>query len=406
MISQVYQPDHPAVGQYMHDAAAEFARRGHRVVVYCANRGYDDPSRRFPSRETLDGVEVRRLPFSSFGKRSIAVRLLGQVLFVAQAALRGLFVPRLRCVLVSTSPPMVGAAALFIRLFRRAPIMFWVMDLNVDQMIANGSIKPGSLAARVLRAIYGRTLRKSREIVVLDRFMQERIADSYGVTRNVHVLPPWPLGGYQATVPHAENFIRHRHGLDGKFVFMYSGNMGIGHPIGVLLEAARRLQDMPQVMFVFVGGGVRRGEVESAIRDRGATNLLLLPFQLPEELWFTQSAADVHLAAMDDSGVGYFHPCKVYGSMVVARPVLFAGPEPSHVTDLIDRYKLGWRIPAHDPAAVAKTMRGIAQLNGGELRAAGERARRAIDEDLSKPRLCGQFCDIVSQGLSTFTNRP
>ena len=40
IISQVYVPDPASVGQHMHDAAAELARRGHRVVVYCSRAGY------------------------------------------------------------------------------------------------------------------------------------------------------------------------------------------------------------------------------------------------------------------------------------------------------------------------------------------------------------------------------
>ena len=86
VISQVYVPDPAAVGQHLSDLCEEMVRRGWRVVVYAAARGYDDPSVRYPRRETLHGVEIRRLPCSSFGKRSLAVRLAAQLLFLAQAA--------------------------------------------------------------------------------------------------------------------------------------------------------------------------------------------------------------------------------------------------------------------------------------------------------------------------------
>ena len=76
VLSQVYVPDPASVGQHMHDAAAEMVSRGYRVVVLTANRGYDNPSIRYKRREIVDGVEIRRLPLSSFGKRSIKQRLL------------------------------------------------------------------------------------------------------------------------------------------------------------------------------------------------------------------------------------------------------------------------------------------------------------------------------------------
>src|SRR5262245_7056434 len=135
ILSQVYPPDPASVGQHIADAAVEMRRRGWRVVVLAAARGYDDPSVRYPRRELREGVQVRRLPLSSFGKGSIPMRLLGGTLFMLQCIARGLFVRRLACIMVSTSPPMCSLAAMTIGALRRVPIKYWVMDLNPDQMI-------------------------------------------------------------------------------------------------------------------------------------------------------------------------------------------------------------------------------------------------------------------------------
>ena len=43
VISQMFVPDPASVGQHMADVASEMARRGHRVHVYTANRGYENP---------------------------------------------------------------------------------------------------------------------------------------------------------------------------------------------------------------------------------------------------------------------------------------------------------------------------------------------------------------------------
>ena len=107
-ISQVYVPDPASVGQHLHDAAAALVRRGHRVVVLTSGRGYEDPSLRYPAREIRDGVEILRIPMASFGKGSIANRLAGGLLFLAQATLRAVLktvVSQVDRVLVSTSPP-------------------------------------------------------------------------------------------------------------------------------------------------------------------------------------------------------------------------------------------------------------------------------------------------------------
>src|SRR5688572_19549012 len=94
IISQVYPPDPAAIGQHLEDVAKELVRRGNRVIVYTADHGYDDPSAAYEPRETRDGVEVRRVPLSSFGKSSIPVRLLGGGVFVAQVIVRAAFTRR------------------------------------------------------------------------------------------------------------------------------------------------------------------------------------------------------------------------------------------------------------------------------------------------------------------------
>jgi len=142
IISQVYAPDPAAVGQHVADAAEELAARGWRAVVYTSARGYDDPGISYPRHELRNGVDVRRLPLSSFGKSSLAVRLLAQALFMIQATVRGLFTRGLARVVVSTSPPFAGAGGSLISMVRRVPLIWWVMDLNPDQLVASGRIHP------------------------------------------------------------------------------------------------------------------------------------------------------------------------------------------------------------------------------------------------------------------------
>jgi hypothetical protein len=169
VISQVYVPDPAAVGQYMADAAEEMARRGWSVVVYAASRGYDDPSARYASHETRHGVTIRRLPFSSFGKRSIAIRLVAQSIFLAQAFLRALCGPRPELILVSTSPPFAGFVGAVLAWTRRVPLVWWAMDINPDQMVVAGKLSPASPIARLFDWMNRVTLRRAAAVVALDR---------------------------------------------------------------------------------------------------------------------------------------------------------------------------------------------------------------------------------------------
>ncbi len=407
VVSQVYVPDPASVGQHMHDAARELARRGLRVVVYTSGRGYEDPSRRYPRREVVDGVEVRRLPLASFGKASLLARAAGGLSFLAQAILRGLFVRRLAGVLVTTSPPMGSLAGLVVRRLRGAPLTFWVMDVNPDQAVVTGRVRAGSLGARLLERANRAAARAARRVVFLDRFMSERVGSRWGAGGDrAVVLPPWPHDDHLEPVAHAENPFRRRlaapGGPPGERVFMYSGNMSPVHPLATVLEAARELDGTPGVRFVFAGGGAGKGEVEAAVARHALSNVVVLPYQPLAELRYSLSAADVHLVTMGDDMVGIVHPSKVYGAMRVARPILFVGPAESHVGEILRASGAGWQVDQGDVAGLVERVRAIAALPAAELERLGARAAATVEEGFSKDLLCGRFCDLVEGRGETY----
>lgn len=396
-------PDPASLGQHMHDAAAELARRGHRVSVCTARAGYADPSRRYPRREVRDGVEIRRLPLASLGKRSMKWRLLGGLLFVIQATLCALVTRNLAGVLVSTSPPMAPVVALVLRVVRRVPFVFWVMDVNPDQAIAMGQAKSDGLGARTLDALNRAALRRAAHVVTLDRFMRDRLAAKADLDQRLSVLPPWPHEDHLQPVARAENPFRVAHGLKDKLVVMYSGNISPAHPLTTLIEAAARIEDeAPDLAIVFVGGGLARATLEALVAERGVGNVRFLPYQPLERLGETLAAADAHVVAVGEAMVGIVHPSKLYGAMAVARPVLLLGPAASHAGEIVEAHDIGWRIDHDRTDQAVDVLRRLITLARDEpdaLAAMGRRAREAVDARFSKSALCSAFCDVVERHL-------
>jgi len=395
IISQVYAPDPAAVGQHVADAAEELAARGWRVVVYTSARGYDDPGISYPRHEIRNGVDVRRLPLSSFGKSSLAVRLLAQALFMIQATVRGHFTRGLARVVVSTSPPFAGAGGSLISMVRRVPLIWWVMDLNPDQLVASGRIHPRALAVRFFDLLNRWTLRQASSVVVLDRFMRERVLAKLPVAEKVHVIPPWPHEEHLA-LPSGPNAFRTRHGLADCFVVMYSGNHSHQNPLDTLLEATKRFASNPRVRFVFVGGGAGKADVERLIAS-GAGNVVSLPYQPVETLGVSLSAADLHVVSVGEDMVGIVHPCKIYGAMAVGRPILLFGPVDCHAGDILAGRTIGWHVRHGDVDGAERAISAAMSLAGEERRELGDEAKAIVDEKFTARALRGSFCDLIEQ---------
>jgi hypothetical protein len=393
VVSQTFVPDPASVGQHMADVAIELARRGHAVRVYASARGYEDSSVRYPRRENLNGADVRRFDFASFGKKSMLLRVLGTAAFHIQAFFAALVTPRLAGIFFSTSPPLIGLPMCIAAMLRGVPVVYWAMDLNPDQLIALGKIKPNSFRARLLETVNRIILKRAKTIVALDRFMADRL-EARGIDRaKMLIMPPWPHEEHMQSG--GENPFRLKHDLIGKFVIMYSGNHSPSNPLTTLLDAAVALKDDDSLRFLFIGGGYGKKEVEATIAEHRLSNTISLPYQPISELKYSLTSADVHVVSLGNAMVGIIHPCKIYGAMSAGKPILFLGPSPSHISDLLDRHSIGLHVSHGDlPAALAAIDR-FRKLSDAERQAMGATASSVLQRSLSQSILCGKFCDAV-----------
>ena len=333
LLNQTFYPDVVATAQYLTSLAEALAERGHEVRVLASRRAYDDPSRRFARRERLGAIQIERLGGTGFGKQAKWRRALDFGSFLLRAALRVLTMPRMDRVVALTSPPLVAAVGALRCRLRGERLIYWVMDMNPDEALAAGWLRPG-LAASFLEHLSQFTLRSADAVVVLDRYMRERVLAKGVAAERVHVLPPWSMDRYVFFDAEGRAAFRQRHGLTGKCVVMYSGNHSPVHPLDTLLEAAFRLREDLRFCFVFVGGGSEFARLRGIAEERGLGNVKFLPYQPIELLAGSLSAADAHTVVLGSSMVGTIHPSKLYNILAVGSPVLYVGPEQSHIGDM------------------------------------------------------------------------
>ena len=129
---------------------------------------------------------------------------------------------------------------------------------------------------------------------------------------------------------------------------MYSGNLGLAHSFDEFLEAARRLRDRDDIVFLFVGDGPRLAEVRAAKEAEGLDNIRFLDYFPREQLHASLSVADVHLISMRAEMTGVVVPGKLYGAMASGRPTLFVGPDHCESADTIRQADCGLTVRLGD----------------------------------------------------------
>jgi colanic acid biosynthesis glycosyl transferase WcaI len=327
-------PDTVSSGQHAADLAKALVAAGHHVTVVVSRRGYDRPRVRFEPREVWNGVEVIRVASTGLGKTTCWRRAVDFGSFLVSCVARVALLPRFDLVITMTSPPLLSAAAAALVKIKGGSLICWILDLNPDQAVAAGWLKPKSLTCRFLRRMAAFGFHTARWCVVMDRFMAERL-EAYGVeVQKIAVIPPWSHDDDVCYDPAGRDEFRHEHGLDGRFVVMYSGNHSPCHPLDTLLEAARRMKNDPRVVFCFIGGGSEFPRVKAYAAGHRLRNILCLPYVPLNRLSASLSAADLHVVVLGDAYAGVVHPSKVYNVLALGIPFLYIGPERSHIVDL------------------------------------------------------------------------
>jgi colanic acid biosynthesis glycosyl transferase WcaI len=333
-LNQAFYPDVAATAQHLSDLAGALSERGHEVTVVCSDKPYDNPAERYPRREQWRGVDIRRIPSTSFGKTARWRRAADFASFFVRCVIQLAMLPRYDLVVAMTSPPLISWLGAIFAFFRADRFAFWVMDLNPDEALAAGWLRKDSCATKLLSAMLRHSLHRADSVIVLDRFMAERIAAKGINADKISVLPPWSHDHIVRYDLEGREKFRKDNGLDGKYVVMYSGNHSPCHPLDTLLEAVRRLAGRQDIAFCFAGGGSEFATVRRFAAEHKLKNVVMLPYQPLNRLAASLSSADLHAVVMGDPFVGLVHPCKVYNIRTLGIPYLYIGPAESHVGDL------------------------------------------------------------------------
>ena len=394
LINQTFYPDPSSTAQYLTDFALDLVKRGCQVTVLTSRRGYVEPYPLYPSRESFHGIKIIRVCPIALSKNSRFTRVM-QMLSIHVCFSWQLFWLRNYDRIVSlTSPPMLGFVSLMFAQWRRIPLVYWVMDMNPDQLIQAGWISKMSFIGRCLKRMRNYVLEKASQVIVLDVSMKERLLREKSVGHKIHVIPPWIHTDHIDMVPHNINPFRSSNNFKEKFVVMYSGNHSLCHPLDTILQAARELKYDPWIQFVFIGGGVRAKEVDDFKKKYSLANLIRLPYVNRDEMKYSLSAADLHLVVMGEPYVGIVHPSKIYQIIKIGRPFAYIGPKDAPIRKILEDYKIGFHIDLDDVEGLVNLIEKLRQMQTNHEERV-QIAQKKIMDAYSRKILSGKLMDLV-----------
>jgi glycosyltransferase involved in cell wall biosynthesis len=368
--------------------AREFAARGHDVEVLTGFPNYPGgdvyPGYRIRPwvREQIDGVSILRVALYPSHDKSAFGRVLNYTSFAISAALIGTALIRKPDVVYVYNPPAtIGFPAVALGLLRRVPFVFDICDLWPDTVAVSGMLSsPGALT--LLGKWCNFVYRRARHIVVVSPGFKQQLVRRGVPPDKIDVIYNWcddaaiEPGG-------ADPELASRLGLSGYFNVMFAGTMGTAQALDSVLEAAALCrQTLPNVQFVFVGGGVDRNRLEKKAGDLGLTNVRFLPRQPMSAMGAVLGLADVLLVHLKDHPLfGITIPSKTQAYMASGKPVLIAVR--GDAAQLVTQSGGGLVCEPENPRSMAETVARFAAMSPEQRRSMGEAGKRFYDEQLS-----------------------
>ncbi|MGZ6341015.1 MAG: glycosyltransferase family 4 protein, partial [Candidatus Limnocylindrales bacterium] len=326
LLTHYYAPELGAPQTRLGETAAELRQSGHHVRVVTGPPHYPDGvvrtgySAARPSRESIDGIQVTRLPMIPRRNGGFLDRTVDQASFAA-AALAAAPDARWADVLVVESPPLfLGGTAAIVRRLTGRPYLFHVADPWPDFPIAMGALA-NPLAQRVAYALENVAYRSASLVTTVTPGLVALLAAKPAAGGKVRLLPN--AVDTRRFDPAADRGLaRARSGwTEPGLHLVYAGSVGRAQGLGTLLDAVTSLRGHGLVVHV-VGEGFERARLEAEAGDRGLGHVRFEAAVPSQRVPGLLAAADAILVMLR-AGPLYEHslPTKLLEGLAAGRPI-------------------------------------------------------------------------------------
>lgn len=390
-LTQYFPPETGAPQNRLFAMAKALRMKGAEITVLTAMPNYPDMRiqsgyrGRMVVRENMEGLDVHRVwLFVSKGK-GLFTRLLNYFSFVFTSALYGLFRLRKTDVLLVESPPLfLGISAMLLARAKGAKLVFNVSDLWPESAVQLGLVT-NALAIGLSERLEMRCYRSAALIT----------GQTQGIVDNIKARCPekdvlWVPNGVDLDLidkARSTPAIRSEYGIPSdSFVVVYTGIIGHAQGLEVVLRAAERIRDRPNVLFLLAGDGPERTGLLAFAKEKVLTNVRFMDTMPRDRALSLVAACDAAVVPLRRNKLfeGAI-PSKAFEAMGLGKPLLL-GVEGEALRLFIEEGGAGLAFVPEDDADLARSV--LRYLDDPSLRRAhGESGARYVRERFDRHRI-------------------
>ncbi len=399
-----YYPDLASTGQILTDLAEGISEEFNTTVI-CTVPSYTGfIEKRYKThryyKENINGVNVIRVRVPEFDKTNSLSRIVNIVAYFI-AAIRATIRtgPQDYIYTISQPPVLGGLLGVIGKRIKKCKLLYNIQDFNPEQVMAVDFTR-NRFVLKLMMMLDNYSCKKADEVVIVGRDMIDTLK-----TRFQSHMPHYSyINNWineKEIVPlnkMSEGVIRFKkeYGLIDKFVFMYSGNIGLYYDLLELQKIISKFDDKQDVRFALVGQGTVLDQMKAYCKENNLTNMIFIPYQNKEDLVYSLNSADVHLVVNAKGIKGVSVPSKIYGVMAAGKPVLGILEKGSEARMILEESNCGIASEPGNYKAFEDSINYFLEKRGDVvLEDMGKNGRAYLEKNLTKESSIRKYADVL-----------
>ena len=385
--------------------AYEFSRlwaaKGHKVTMLTTTARLTHEDLKNATGKLLRRLNVEGANVLAFGipyrqQMGKLGRYLAWVAFLLVSVAAALVIKDVDVVYARSTPLTIGIPAVVAKLLRKIPFVFELKDQWPEIPIETGIIKNGILI-KILLWLEKTIYHHADSIIACSPGMADGVREVM-VRNELEDKPISMIPNFSETTIYRPDIdgsaVRKERGWDDKLVFLHAGAMGTGNSLNFVIDAAVKLREHREILFVLVGEGNERPALERRIKELGLKNVEISPAVLRGELPAILAAAEVSLVIVGEFAILEHNSAnKFFDALAAGNPILlnYSGWQ----RKVLEENNAGYGCKQYEVDEFAEK---VLYLNSHreELLEMGCNARRVAEEKFGRDKLANQALEVIT----------
>ena len=391
-LCQFFYPEYISSAQLPYETLLALKEAGFQVGALCGYPHEYSKERDIPLKETVSGIDVRRLKYIQMDRKGFLGRLVNYFSFTFMVLLNLFRVAQYETVVVYSNPPILPWIASWAKVLFGTKLVFVSYDLYPEVATVTNTLREGNMICRLMEHINKVVFRRADRVVALSTEMKDYIVKHRNIApERVIVIPNWYEDKGEQSRSREENTFRAQVG--DRFVVSYFGNMGTMQDMETILGAIRQLREEP-VFFLFAGHGNKMEKLKQIVAQEKISNIAIHDFLHGQDFQNALAISDCAFVSLEKGATGLCVPSKTYSYMMQGIPLLAIMDECDIVRDIEKGAGMWVRNGESERLADAiRTMRDDRQRHQAMVNI----CRSIYLENYTTPICTGKYVDMFRQ---------